>query len=481
MTKKHSRRGHSRRLRYAGLAGASLVCASIVYAQEANEEEPLAGFFATIDMVNSLVSDDRNTRLGSDIALNVTSQRRNSRLSFKLGGGLDLRFDRSDIKFERPTTRLEYVWDNGDTSVSSLVSFRRAPIVGFVPTETAGTGPGVITLVDANGNLQTQNDFDEVDLIRDDGDREDLRYGVALEMFKKSSVGFGLEYAYNGRRFLDTNDPDVFDTDNSNYSGFVRFTFNPRAEAQLTYRFADYQAFGAGETERETEQLGANLTWNLTPILRFTVGAGTGEVTTAINTAGGGRTRTVQNGSEYNARVVYDRPNGRYTFTADRQITSNGTLDEYSIGRLINFKNARLQASAGVSNFETGESTPTYSVSYNRETRRGTINLAARQSAGLTTDNEDVAFTSLSASYTESITQDSSLTFVATYAASDLLDTDLGDTTRTEFGVTYRRDLTREWDLSAGIAYSATTQTGSADGENNTLFLNLERSFSVRP
>lgn len=481
MTKTHPRRAHSQRLKYAGLASASLVCASLVYAQEAEEEAPLAGLFATVDIVNSLIADERNTRLGSDVALNVTSQSRNTRLSFLLGGGVDLRFDTTDITFERPTTRLEYVWDNGDTELSTLVRFRRAPVFGLVPTDTAGTGPGVITLVDSNGNLQTQNDFDDVDLVRDDGEREDLRYGVALEMFKQSSVGAGFEYAYNGRRFFDTADPDVFDTDNTDVRGFIRFTFNPRADARITYEMLDYEAFGAGETQRETTRLGADLTWRLTPILRFNLGVGNAEVDTEVNDTAGGRVRTLQDGSEFDFTVAYDRPNGRYTFSTSRGITSTGALDEYSFGRLITFKNGQLSANIGISEFESGESTPTYSVAYSRDTRRGSFDISARQSAGLSADNDDVTFTSLSASYTESISQSASLTFAATYSASDLVDFDTGDTDRSEFGVTYRQDLTREWDFAAGFSYSASNETGADSTDNNTLFFNLERSFAVRP
>jgi hypothetical protein len=58
---------------------------------------------------------------------------------------------------------------------------------------------------------------------------------------------------------------------------------------------------------------------------------------------------------------------------------------------------------------------------------------------------------------------------------------DVDDTSRADLRATYRRDLTRDWQLSTGYEYRIREESDIGEATSNRVFLTLERSFAVRP
>ena len=488
MTKKQSRRAKTtRRLGVTGLASAGLVFASFgpgaLGQQNPGNNAQIAGFFASVDLVNSLQFTDDNGRASTDVRLNITSQTRNQRLTFQTGTGIDIPLsDDGEIRSERPVLRFEFVRDNGATEVSSLLSYRRVPVDGFVPTDVDDTGFGAVTVIDEDtGDEIVSGDFDEQDLVRDEGDREDISFGLSLECAKRRSVGFGIEVAHQQRNFIDIDDPDLFDTMSTDYTAFARFTINPRVTARLNYNYDLSESDGESERERTSERLGGSVSWRASPLLSFSGSLSSADVETTLNDGAGGRVTETEEGVDYSASLRYRRPNGSITASASRSINSNGAVDEYSVGRSLAFRNGSLTANAGVSTFDDGESFPSFGLSYGRQTKRGRISVAARQFAGTTSEDLDAIFSSVTASYRENLTATSSVTFTAGYNTSNVVDSFETDRQSTRFGLTYRQDVTRDWDLAAGYQYREARRGGDGAGNSNRVFINLERTFQVRP
>jgi hypothetical protein len=56
-----------------------------------------------------------------------------------------------------------------------------------------------------------------------------------------------------------------------------------------------------------------------------------------------------------------------------------------------------------------------------------------------------------------------------------------GDQRRLDLGLGYRRQLTRDWDLTADLSHRLTWEDGTREDSITTLSLNVARSFVFRP
>ena len=325
-----------------------------------------------------------------------------------------------------------------------------------------------------------QDDLTNQDLIIDNGTRTDTRLNFGVDLGLQSPVGLNLSGFVRNREFSDTNDPDLFDVDDRGLEATARFRIDPRIIATLGVNWRDFDADGE-ETDRLTTGIDAGL--QLAVTRRLDVGLSLGRDRVEIDEfIGGSPSRRVESGTSLGISADLDMPNGSVGVDLQSDIGENGRRSTFRLSRSMSLPGGDLSFSAGVVDSESQDLAPLFGVNYSHELPRGSLSLALRQDPGTSTDSEEVVNTRFSVNYSETINSVSSWNAgLSVRDVNFLNDTLSEDSRRVDLNASYRRDLTRDWDIVSGVRYSRVVSDGEADRSSNSLFLSIERRFSFRP
>lgn len=447
--------------------GTAALLAFALAGPAAAQEELLGlvgGLTATVDLSFGLVyDDDTGTTFESDVLIGLSSVTRNQAFTFNLGSGLDagdgLR-DGDAYEFARPTADLDYVFNNGASQLSFGVDYSSR---------------------DIDGTIDDPLSFDPTDLIEDDGTlaTTNLAFGVAIGLDR--SVGASFDYTLEDRTYADTADPALVDTETETFNLALRFTPSRTLNYNATAELIRDEEADAVNTLREISRFGLSADWRATPSLSVNASIGHATIDSTVD-VGLMRVTTTVDGFEGALGLVRDMRNGSATADLSRELTVNGPLDRLTAGRAMELANGgSLGFSLGVASFDSGANRVIGNVTFSRPTRHGSLALSFDRNVSVDGDELDIQRTSASAAYTYEIDRISDVTFDMSYAAIDTITAGGSDTERTDFGITYTRELTGDWAFSAGLGYGESRSSTAADSTDREAFLTLERTFSFRP
>jgi hypothetical protein len=432
--------------------------------------EPLGGAWIDGTLSFRLENDDGESELRTGFDLGLSTATRTQLLRFSGNFGLTVPLDDLDTTdFDDPRYELEYLRDNGQSRISANAFFETTDVDGTAVVFDPGADLG---------------DFDEIDLIEDEGTRERRQLSLGLEWGLQDPVGGTLFYNLDEIDYRDTSDPDLVDSRSTEISGSLR------ADADRTLRFVldasrrlteeDSTAFNP-ETKTERLRAGLGLAWQMTPVLGLDGRLGWSEIT-ETQTIGGIDFVDEEEGSELALAFTLDRPNGTWALGYDRALTSVGTQDTLQLTRQVGLpRGAVVTASLGMHHMPSGETYAIGAFDYGRDTRRGRINLSARRDAEVNSDNLEVLRNQIRASYSEDLPDGARWTVSASFFQSDYTDPAEADVATSQLSLNYARPLTADWELSSGIRLSETHEEGTDTDRSTTVFIGLERQFRLRP
>ena len=448
------------------VATAALAClgltVGIALAQVAESEGGLrleGGLNLRVQVENG----DPEFRTGFD--LDLISATRTQRLSFSGDFGLIVPLDDLEASdFSDPRYGIDYLRDTGRSRITLSAFFQQTDVDGFS-----------FTLDDP------ETPFDETALIDDSGTRETRRIAAAVAWGLQDPIGGRLSYSRIDTLYTDTSDPGLVDTLRQTASAGLTFTPDPTLSFRINGSWRLTEEDDAEALREERLSLGLGATWEITPAITVE-----GDITPSqlrvARTLLGTRTETEQTGLDLLVGLSLERPNGGYRFEASRSLERAGDVNSADVTRNFSLpRGAEIRIGAGVIELPSGTVYGTGRVSYDRDTARGALALSLEHDAAINSDAEEVLRTIVRARYSMDLAGGARWSLSGRLTDSRYEVGVSPDITSARLSLDYARPLTENWDLLTGLTLDTIQEGGVDDRRNTTVFLSLERRFSVRP
>jgi hypothetical protein len=326
------------------------------------------------------------------------------------------------------------------------------------------------------GDLSFVVDPDSQDLVVDDGTTTRTTLSFGLDTGIGEPFGLSVDAFYQRRTYTDTFDPDLVDNELFRFTGAARFRVTPTTTASLIAAYSDDNDFGTSDFERLTRRLGFGVDHEFSPSQAISL-----DVTSdVIDTTDGGITTTDEG---YSFILAYDQEvtNGNFSIEASSILENIGAQNTISFSRSLDLPDGNLAFVLGINNYGSSDIYGLLGIEYARQFRDAVFSARVRQELDQsTTSNDEFLNRLIEFDYSKEINSVSSWQASVGYFQSEDLS-DGSNTERSNFQISYRRDLTQDWDFVGGYRYRGLNSTDEADRTSNTLFLTLERPFETRP
>lgn len=458
----------------AGTAFAALLLAVPAFAQE--EPNPLLRFDFSSTLRASdnygLDEDSPGDSYFWDNRLGFGYRTTTGVSTFTLDGGATLRFadlpDRDyDPDVDDIDLNLGYVRDGANARLTTEASYNRSEIAFFDPLS------------------RLDDDLDELegeDLIQDNtGTRETWGADIMLETGLSDPLGFSLGYSNRTRNYIDTVDPDYYDSETNTYTAAARLILSPVATTTLTLTQEDYTNEDVEETDRTARTASLGLTYLVSPVLTFDGSLGYSEIETEENIGLTDlRSTEKKDGLVGTLGLTRALPTGSIGVAFQQTVDEDGDRSTLRVTRAMELPNGSLQMSLGATKGEESDTGFVGDLAYVRDLPNGNFRATLSQDIGTDDDEAEETRTRATLGLSHDLTALSSMDLSVNYIDISS-DGPEGDRSRGQFRAAYNHDLTSEWQLSGGYTYTRATEDTEDDATENAIFLTLKRSFQTRP
>lgn len=413
----------------------------------------------------SVTNPQSETRFDSRLGMNLTSTTRLQSLALSVDGGL--RFSDQPLStnsaFQDPSVRLAFTRDTGNSRISTTARYRKSDVTSFDP----------LTL--PSGEVST------TDLIATTGTVVSYGAGVKLETGVNDPIGFVVSANLDGRKYSDTTDPDVYDYRDAAVSLTTRLRVSEITRVDVSLGLRDYDATDAEQTKRQTQSISALVAHELSPLVTVETRLGYSQFETD-ETILGVPVRTDDSGAFGSVEVMRDMANGTASFGVFSERDTVGNRNALRFSRDLDLPRGKLSTAVGLA-ARGGEAAQLVgTLNYTEELPAAAFNVALQRQLSLSTDDEDVLYTSLSLGYSLELSDVSGLGLTADWRRTEDGGVGAADTVdRQTLRATYSHDLTQDWGLTAGYQHRRLDDSASGKATSNSVFLTLGRSFDFRP
>lgn len=380
---------------------------------------------------------------------------RSQSLVFDLSTGLAAGVsDDDEIGFERTNATLTYTRDSRDAGISFDARYRRDEIDTLV----------------FDGSIANS------DVISGIRERGVLTVNSGLVLGRTAPVTGTFGYTYEASRFFDTVDPALTDTNTQELDAVVSFRLSRVLEADIFANLSEIDAQEATATDRETALIGTRARYAIDPATTVTAEIAYSEEESR------GITVSRTEGSNYGLSVLHERPNGELTLDYSQREVLTGTRRQLTAGQTLTLAGGALGYTLGVAETDGFDPQPLASLSFEYETdRRSIASISFAQEADINGDDEEVVNSRLSMSYTRDLTALSQIGASLDLVDENVLDAASADQRLLRVGLIYQHDLTADWAVTSGYAYTRIQQDGVVDRTRSSVFVGLRKSFAYRP
>ena len=308
-------------------------------------------------------------------------------------------------------------------------------------------------------------------LIIDSGTVKATGLGARLQTGIGGPFELDLGAEYSDRDYEDVVDADLVDNTQTSFDALARL----RPNQALTYRLrAGYDLLEEDDltsTETTTTYYGAGVEGETAGGLSFF-----GDLLydrAEIDTGG----TTVRDGIGIDLGLTQERNNGTFGLAVASRVDDEGRRSSAIASRAMELPTGALSFSLGVVEQEgDDELRLAGGVNYLRETPRGGLTVELSQDI-TAEDGDTFRDTRLEVGFVEEINMISAFEARLGYVMSDELGGS-DDDKETIATLTYRRDLTEDWQMRAGYERTILSTEGGTDRTQNSIFLNVERDFA---
>ena len=345
---------------------------------------------------------------------------------------------------------------------------------------------GLYTREVSNASLRFSGRYTEVELddnvfqlgdtgplIIDEGSLTQLRLGAGAVFGLGGPFELSLDANYRTLNYQDTLDPDLIDEDQFSFNALARFRLNSaatlRARAGITVTDED-DALG---TEREESFFGIGAESETADGLLVFGDVLFDKVETTTNAP----SEETDDGLGIEFGLTQARPNGSIGLNFSSRTDESGRRNSASVSRSLDMPTGVLSLSLGVVDQEGDDQLQlTGGLGYTRELARGTIEANLTQDAS-SRDGEAFLNTAFSVNYRHVINSISGWDAGLSYTSSEELG-GVDDDSRATATISYRRDLTEDWNFRTGYEYARDVESGTDNRTSNTVFFNIQRDIT---
>lgn len=417
--------------------------------------------------------EGRTSLSTTDLALNVSSETRTQRFNFQIGGAL--RFgsiptgSRIQTGFVDPAAALSYSIEGARARLSFDASYSESAISQSRPLWDFRDEDNVITPPSDLANLQGT------------GDRQASNIAFDYEAGIDAPIGFRLQATRESVKYINATTAAPTDYDRANVKLSTYFRFAPSTAGVIDLNASRYNNNILGTTE-DSRSIGVGFDRDLASgaIVSARVGYTDGDP----NNVGG----TTVSSSGVTGSLNYSQPTPNGTIGASYTLNRNasGEVDTLSIQRQINLLTGSLAFNVGASSIQGNSPQLIGGLSWQHQMPTSTISLSLNRNVTVDSNNDNVFVTSLAGQFRHQVNEQSSVFANVSYFLTDGSST-TNDVARTNFSMGYSYELTRDWDLNAGVNLTTRDETlvGSplsptlGKGTSNGVFVSLSRKFDL--
>jgi hypothetical protein len=461
--------GRGKNKKTIGIAGLIIASVGGVVAQEASEP---SGVQMTLDLTQRFRAGDNLEHVASpsgssavsqtNLTFGVLSETRAQTLQGTFGGSFETGYLADDggsvSQINDPFATLSYFTESINSNLLVNLSFQRSDVSDFTFTDS----------------------FTSEDFVIDGGTRDSTNAEIVYETGIGGPIGARIALNYTGRKFNDTTDPDLSDREVFTYDGKFRVALTRSAELQLLTKYREDQDDDAFDTLQTQTEFGFGLNYVLAAGTDIAATLTYNQLDTETTTSGVRSTAT-EEGLTFGLDVTHDMPNGNIVGSIKSDVVTSGRKNTFRLTRQFDLPRGAMSLTFGGSQTENGNLNPLYGIVYNQDFSTGSFTASLTQSTTTETDGDERLNSSLNASYSHQITEISSLSLEFGLSDSEVTEGTDDDLRRTDVGITYQRELNRDWNLNAGYRYRITERSGSADRKSNEIFAAVTRRFDLRP
>jgi hypothetical protein len=323
--------------------------------------------------------------------------------------------------------------------------------------------------------------IDEAGFTRRDGTVTNASVAASLETGIDRPLSTTYRFSAQVREFADNEDPDLFDSDTYRASITTRLKFSPVLTGRVTasYRRSDFE--NLENRESETESLSVGFNYAVAPTLALDASLGYSRQN-ELETIGGVRVEDENEGLVATLGFTRDLPRGGVFGTLTRAIQDEGFRTSLEFGRDFDLARGELAASVGVTKLDEGDLGTIFTVAYARELPDGRVSASiSRRVTANTVDDENI-LTTAAVAYTRQVNEATSLGLDLDVARIEEVETQADDQrTEVAFTASVQRELTRDWSLDLGYRGRYNDEEGGDSAISNAVFVELGRSFLIRP
>ncbi|MEL7258415.1 MAG: hypothetical protein AAFN80_11330 [Pseudomonadota bacterium] len=327
-------------------------------------------------------------------------------------------------------------------------------------------------------DINNDDVIDDQDLIVDDGTRQNSSFDFEFETGTNSPFGVGVKLGFDMRRYSDTTDPGLFDTDTYNAELFTRMRLSSVAEGRIVLGYEEYDADDVTQENRETYDVRFEVDYEISPVttLETMIGYRDIEETTIVPTV------LTESGVIASIGLTRELANGSAGVNLESDVSITGRRTTLSFSRDMELPTGALSARIGASNSDGNDDTDLIgSLEYIHNLPRGNFSALLERDARTDEDGDERVTSLARLGYLSLINASSSMLFEFDYVLTDETLV-AGDRTReaATFRATYIRELTRDWNLRTGYEYRMRDETADSFRDSNEIFVTLERELTIR-
>lgn len=456
----------------AGLfvASASGLTAHSAWAQEGGSAFSVTGTVRStfeIDDNPSLAinSPGSETTFGTQLGLDIVAQTPLSQLELSFGGTVQFEDSPADFDengFVDPFARFRFQRDGADSLLTLDGSYQESD------------------LIDSLG-LDTDADLINDIFLSSVGEREILSLGGTFSFGIEAPFGGEISLRRDERNYSNTISNDLFDNTTDSARADFRFRLSPTATARVFTSLTEYDAEDVEQTERTTEAVGVGLIYEINPVLTFD-GEISLEQIEETELVVGTPVTTKDDGIAIDLSLTRELPDGSLAFEASRDVATSIARTQFAVARSMDLPDGGLSYSLGLSESTVGDTVLIGSIEYSKELPDGILSASLERTATIDSDDDEVARTILGIDYFRELTPVAGLEVGLNVRKID----DIGagvveEGTRADFSVTYRHQLTEDWDWTLGYTGRYSRPDNSQSRTSNAIVTSIGRSFSIRP
>jgi hypothetical protein len=291
-----------------------------------------------------------------------------------------------------------------------------------------------------DGEIDLPDDFGA---LNGTGDLNEYGAEVELELGRRRALGFVLSAGYDVEDYNNTTSASLFDETSARVGIETILRFSPVSTGTIALGYEEVDTADTTDTQREITTLDFGYAHEVSARTRLTATLGFSQ-TDRQTTAGSSRDDTVTGA----VGVSYALPNGE------------------------------IGGSLGLTRTE-GDSGVIGSLNWRQDLPTGSISAELTHEIDIATDGGTRPETALDVTYSHEVNAVSGVEFGLTHVIAGSTPTS-NRISQTDLEVSYRRELTADWGLNAGLRYQVRREATVGTAEAPFAFLTIGRQFDLR-